>query len=260
MTDFTAALRRIDSRLHLPQPARSRVILELAGDLDELYRHYRDTGLSEAAAREAALADLDASDEVLTALAEVHASGLRRSMDRMMRQAEAAWARALLLAVLVGVVVVTARAALTPRFMEDAGVFLWPVGLCLLAGLATGGMLLLRLQRFDVSDPAPAREPLDRLALLILAQGVIAGIGCWVELYWASGRVVDAGGQLAVHLFTWLIRCSALLSAGLGGALILAVVWFFASYRTAVIEDARAALLLTVPTLNDRPRGGGGEE
>ena len=46
MTDFTAALRRIDSRLHLPQPARSRVILELAGDLEELYRHYRATGLS----------------------------------------------------------------------------------------------------------------------------------------------------------------------------------------------------------------------
>jgi len=259
MTDFTAALRRIDARLHLPQPARSRVILELAGDLEELYQHYRDRGLSESEAREAALADLDASDEVLTALSEVHASGIRRGMDRMMRQAEAPWARALLLVVLAGVVVVTARAALTPRFMEDAGVFLWPIGLCLLAGLATGGMLLLRLQRFDINDSTPAREPLDRLALLILAQGLLAGVGAWVELYWASGRVVDAGGQLTVHLFAWAVRSSALLSAGIGGALILAVVWFFASYRTAVIEDARAALLLTVPTLNEIPPGGGGE-
>ena len=83
MSDFAAALQRIDARLHLPQPARSRVILELASDLEDLYGHYQSKGLSKAEAREAALADLDASDEVLTALSEVHASGARRSMDRV---------------------------------------------------------------------------------------------------------------------------------------------------------------------------------
>jgi hypothetical protein len=259
MRDFAAALRRIDSRLHLPQPARSRVILELAGDLEELYEHYRGKGLSEDAAGEAALSDLDASDDVLTALAEVHASGARRGMDRLVRQADAPWARALLLVVLAGGMVAAARAALTPMFVEDAGVFLWPVALCLLAGLATGAMLLLRLQRFDADDPSPARALLDRLALLIVAQVIIAGVGAWLELYWAAGRMVDARGELTVHLFGWLVRSSALVSAGILGALVLAVLWIFASYRTAVLEDARVALLMKVPELEGTDSKGGGE-
>jgi len=249
MSDFAAALQRIDRRLHLPQPARSRVILELASDLEDLYGHYRDKGLSEAEAREAALADLDASDEVLTDLSEVHASGARRGMDRIVRQVDARWARALLLVVLGGAVVVAARVALSPKFVEDAGVFLWPIGLCLLAGLATGGLLMLRLQRFDADDPAPARSALDRLAVLILAEGVLAVFGSWLELYWAAGRMVEAQGAITVNLFGWLVRSSAVLSVGLLSGLILAVVWFFASYRTAVLEDARAALLMTVPEL-----------
>lgn len=259
MTDFAAALRRIDARLHLPQPARSRVILELAGDLEELYGHYLGRGLSEEAAREAALSDLDASDEVLTALAEVHASAVRRGMDRLVRQAEAPWARALLLVVLAGGVVAAARVALAPRFLADAGVFLWPVGLGLLAGLLTGVTLLLRLQRFDADDPRPARALLDRLAVLIFGEVAVAALGAWLELYWAAGRMAAAGGEMTVHMFDWLVRSSALMSSGILGALVLAVVWFFASYRTAVLEDARAALLMTVPELEGTDSRGGGD-
>ena len=252
MTDFAEALRRIDARLHLPQPARSRVILELATDLEALYRHYLDTGLAEEEARLAALSDLDATDEVLTDLAEVHVSAVRRGMDRLVRQIDSGWTRALLLVVLAVVAGTAARVVLSPMFVEDAGLFLWPMGLCLLAGGATGGLLLMRLQRFDADDPAPARGPLDRIAVLLLGEGILALFGTWMELYWAVGRMVDDTGQITPQLFAWLVRGSALLSAGIAAALILAVVWFFASHRTAVIEDARAALLMTVPTLGSR--------
>jgi hypothetical protein len=252
MTDFASALRRIDRRLHVPQPVRSRVILELAGDLEALHGHYLAKGLGETEAREAALADLDASDEVIAALAEVHASPVRRGMDRVVRQMDAPWARGLLLVVLVGGVAAAARAALSPMFVEDAGVFLWPLGVVLMAGLAAGGMLLIRLQRFDADDPARARRAADRLAVLIFVEGTLAGLGSWLELYWAAGRMAEAGGDITVNLFGWGVRTAALLSAGIAASLVLAVVWFFASHRLAVLEDARAALLLTVPELEGR--------
>ena len=258
MTDFAEVLKRIDGSLHLPQPARSRVILELAADLEELYRLYREKGLSDGEARAAALNDLEASDDVLMDLAEVHASALRRGMDRLVRQAESGWARALLLVMLVAVAVVTARVVLSPTFVEDAGVFLWPMGLCLAVGLAMGGMLLLRLQGFDVDDPAPARTALDRLAVLILTEGVLALVGAFMELYWAAGRMMDEGGPITPGFFDWLVRGSALLSTGMAAALILAVVWFLASHRVAVIEDARAALLMAVPALADEDGNTGG--
>ena len=47
MSRFAELLGRTAARLDIPQPARSRVLLELAGDLDALYEHYRGLGLEE---------------------------------------------------------------------------------------------------------------------------------------------------------------------------------------------------------------------
>ena len=259
MSDFADALRGIDQRLHLPQPARARVILEIAGDLEDLYGHYVSSGMTEEDARKAALAGLDATDEVLRELSEVHASGMRRSMDRLVRQADSGWARALLWVVVAGAVVTAARVVLSPMFVDDAGVFLWPIGLSLVAGVAIGVLLLVRLQRFDADDPGPARRSLDRIATLIAAEGFFAGAGIWAELYWAVGRMAGDGGPLTPGFFAWVVRSSALLCAGLASALILALVWILVSHRTAVMEDARAGVLMAVSSVsrNNSETGGG---
>lgn len=258
MTDFADALRNVESRLHIPQPARSRVILELAADLEELHRYYLAKGLADEDARTEALDHFDATDDVLAALVKVHSSALRRGMDQLVRHAEEGWARALLTGVLVVVVAGATRVALNPTFVADAGIFLWPVTAVLAWGLAVGGTLMIRLQRFDTDDTGPLRRPLDRLMRLAGAQLAIVGFGTWFELYLAGRRMAATGGQeMAVHFFHWLVRAAALVSAGLAGALILAVVWFLVATRAAVIEDARAALLLAVPEFEE-PRQGGG--
>ena len=40
MSRFAASLREISGRLNLPQPARARVLTEIAGDLDDLYQAF----------------------------------------------------------------------------------------------------------------------------------------------------------------------------------------------------------------------------
>ena len=40
MKQFTALLKSINERLDLPQPTKSRIILEIAADLDDLYQLY----------------------------------------------------------------------------------------------------------------------------------------------------------------------------------------------------------------------------
>lgn len=47
MNPFNPLLKRINDKLDLSQPAKSRIVLEIAADLEDLYRIYRDRGLSE---------------------------------------------------------------------------------------------------------------------------------------------------------------------------------------------------------------------
>jgi hypothetical protein len=47
MTRFSDTLRALNERLDLPQPVRSRILLEIAGDLEDLEQHFLDSGLSQ---------------------------------------------------------------------------------------------------------------------------------------------------------------------------------------------------------------------
>jgi len=47
MTQFTPILKRINERLDLPQPTKSRIILEIASDLEDTFRFYLQKGLDE---------------------------------------------------------------------------------------------------------------------------------------------------------------------------------------------------------------------
>ena len=63
MTRFTDTLTKLNDRLDLPQPVRSRILLEIASNLEALYPHFRGDGLCEEAARRQAVEHCDLSDE-----------------------------------------------------------------------------------------------------------------------------------------------------------------------------------------------------
>ena len=76
MSRFAEVLTRISAGLDLPQATRSRILLEMAGDLEDLYQHHRSQGLDEAQATRRAEEAFVASDEALKHLAHIHeASG-----------------------------------------------------------------------------------------------------------------------------------------------------------------------------------------
>ena len=68
---FVPELRRISAELRLPEPARSRVLLEMAADLEALYLHFRERGLTDdeavALAGERLLASPEAVDGLILA-------------------------------------------------------------------------------------------------------------------------------------------------------------------------------------------------
>ena len=54
MTRFAPLLKSINDRLDLPQPTKSRIILEIAADLEDLYQFYQNQGMNESEAAQKA--------------------------------------------------------------------------------------------------------------------------------------------------------------------------------------------------------------
>ena len=147
MSRFAPLLRRTGQRLEIPQPARSRVLLELAGDLEDLYDLYLQRGLDEVEAARRVEEKFAVSDDVLIQLTRLHQSALRRWLDRLSEQAQTRWERSILAAVIQFVVVVTGPKLVTITFDRDASGWIWGVAIIGVIALALGLLISRAITR-----------------------------------------------------------------------------------------------------------------
>jgi hypothetical protein len=72
MARFEAALRRAEAALAVPAPARARILVEMAGDLDALFEAYRARGLTDAEAAARAASALGVGGDAAHELTRLH--------------------------------------------------------------------------------------------------------------------------------------------------------------------------------------------
>jgi hypothetical protein len=243
MRSFVEVLRPLSARLPLPQPARTRVLLEIAADLEDMYRHYRASGLSEEEARLKAVDTFDLSEEALSELVRVHTSFFRRLLDRLSSQAQSRWERGLLLVVAGTLSFVCVQLVLRGEIVAVAGTQVWPTLICGMAGLTLGLIKFYQLHIKQDHELRRARRGLDAIAILAGVQVFLGFLVAWFTLYLTARRMTEDVEYAGVHLFHWLLSASALLSVSLMGALLTAMIWFALARRVAGIADAEAALL-----------------
>jgi hypothetical protein len=244
MNDTTRALRELNDRLDLPQPAKARVLLEVAADLRELEEHFVGEGLTRGEASRRALERCDLSDEVVSDLVRVHTSVYRRFLDRLGGRAQTRWERTLLVVALAFVVATTGRLVVSAEIFAVAGTPLW-----LAAVLALGAFVIFARKLHAVylkQDHDTTRLRRGLSALPLLAGGVVVVGACahWFGLYVVARRVAADPGSLAVQWMGWLHRSSAALVVCLFVGVVIAVAWFVLATKVGRIEEAEASVLL----------------
>ncbi len=244
MNRFTETLQDINERLDLPQPARSRVLLEIAADLDGLHAHYLDRGLPEDEARRRAVEQCDLSDEALAELARVHLSAYRRFLDRLSAQARTRWERAVLAVLLVFVAVLAGRMAVGTGMFSAAGPAAWvAAGLTLIAlGLGLHKLYSAHLEQ----DHDLVRLRAGTGTLLVLAgSNLVLGVYAYsLVLYRVARQMAFDLEETAPLVVQRLLSGSALVEMCLFAAILCAVLWFLVENKIGRIEEAEAALLL----------------
>lgn len=240
MDRFGRVLRRVDRRLEAPEPERSRILMELAGDLENLYRAYRERGLEEAEARRRAEEWLVPSRMTLESLGAVHLPAFDRLLDRLggtlRGRIELGLAAVVsLVATAAGVFGVLRSEALTP-----AAPGLWLVAGLGALGLGTGVRQLYPLfVRGDRLGPG-WRRAVDRV-LAAAAGTALAGRIAGVLRLTLTAALTGTGGASA-PFWSQLSTAAGVAAVGLGASLLLSLLWLLLRVRVDLVSRARAEL------------------
>lgn len=245
MSRFATTLQTIADRLDLPQPARSRVLLELAADMDDLDRHFLGQGLAEDEARLRVLEQFDLSDAAMSELAAVHHGPARRLLDRLPARNLRLWERTLLVVMALAAVHTGGWFTRSSQVMHDAGAQAWAVlavaviVLILAAGKAY--QLFIR-QDHRVRRLRTGLAPVLGLSVGMMALGFVLP---WVQVLLRLGRPTDLH-PVAV-MMDWVISTTAMLQVSLGLGLLGALAWFGLAQAVLRIERHESEVLLHLP-------------
>lgn len=244
MSRFAQVLSDADARLAVPEPARSRILLEIAADMEDLHLEYLGRGLSEEDADRAVIDHFDLSEDVLRELVRVHDTPLQRSLEHLTGPVRGVGSRLLMVFLALFVTVGSGSLLFRGNLYRDASGLVWAIMPVLALGLAIAGRYAYRAFKGGGAWCPGLRSGLGRLlglAALILA---VTGGGLWVELYLSALRVRAAPRETLIYLVGWLHMASATLVIALSGALVLGFLWFFLDTRLRRDELTAANHLL----------------
>jgi hypothetical protein len=244
MNELTRTLREIHARLDLPQPARSRVILEIAQDIRGMEGELIGAGMAPDQARRAALERCDLSDEAIAELVRVHAPPYRRFLDRLGAQARTRWERGLLVLACVIIALASGRMATSADVFGAGGVVAWLACAVAAVAVALGAVRVYAAFLAQDHDPARLRRGHALLPVLAAYNVFLAAVGAWGGFYRLAWGCVADPSRAVVLLTGWLRATSAATVVCLLSAIMIAALWYLLENKIAGIEQAEASVLL----------------
>lgn len=244
MKRFSAILMNIDKLLNIPQPSRSRVLLEISADMQDLYEHYVRQGLDDEQAMNRTIEEFDLSAEEVAAIARVHDSSLGRFLDRFSARTRGTLESTALALTMIPVALVAYRLAASGGMFKDSGMWILPLLVGAIAAIALGVSKWYGLFVVKNHNIRAVRKRLNVVLYIALGQLVTGFVGMYIDLFqtWVTSSADKA--MTTRYLAYWLQRSSALLSTAMIAALVSGLIWVVTSGKAVSIEQYEAELII----------------
>lgn len=239
----------------LHHPVRTRILLELAGDVEALTADLRRAGLPDEEAARRAAERVVPSEEALDALVRLHRPLYRRLTAPLPDSALRRWERGTLL--VVTTVVLAAGVILLGRhgLLDAPSPFLWAI-----FGLAGGTVAVILAKGFQLfvrrdHRPGSLDRGLGTLLALSATAILVAGAGTVTDL-WTLAATLEAGVPDPVSLLTaWLFREAVLLATALLTAVSGGLAWFLLAQGAAAVREGDQVVRRTLeaPPASPKP-------
>ncbi len=256
MKKFAYILRDLSEKLELPQPVKSRILLEVSADIEDFYYIQLDDGCTEDEAITKVEEKFIFTDESLSNLKEIHKTFYDRIVNKFSEHARNRWERMLLILTLLFITAYSGKQMLTMEFLRNASKFIWPVyGF----GLIIVTIGLMKVYSLYIKKDHSINKLRSGLPELLLCGGfsIITGItGYFVELYQAGyyGILLDIDLFFVIPVFSSdspllvmvesMISTSAMIMASLTVGLLTGLIWYILTNKVLKVEQAEAILLL----------------
>ena len=258
MNRFTPILKQINEKLDLPQPQKSRIILEIAADLEDMYNVYLNTGLDEDKAAQKAIEKFKLDTATLKELAQIHQTALQKMYHNISASVRRWWERAILAIILIVISLLTLRVTMTSQFFAQASWFVCPM---LAIFMLISVLFLVKVYKLFIKKEHSihrVRSGLSFILFLIGVNFIIGILGYIVELYASGSNVyfltlwgsliteydVVKSATTNVNIMQWHIKYASVALMNITVTVITAVMWFILSSIVHKIEQDEAAYLL----------------
>jgi len=240
MNQFTPILKKINEKLDLPQPTKSRIILEIAADMEDAYSLYLQQGMSEREAMTKVKETFAFTDSALRELTEIHQTFFRRLMGKFSEQAANRWERVVLFVVFLFVIAITTKTFATTPFFSQASNFIFPI-----SGLFVGIILIAKVKFYQLyirkdHDVKKLRRWMSWIVILGIANLVISFTGGIFEFL----AIPKLTGDIFQNSLAQMIKFSTVGMVGSLVTILTAIIYFFLNSKIQKIEQAEASILL----------------
>ena len=258
MSRFSSLLQSINDRLDVPQPRKSRILLEIAADLEDAYAFFIEQGHTDDEATQLTQERFILDDSTIAELTSVHQPLMKKILDRFSLQVQNRWERIILVLTLLTVAAVSGQVMMTSTFFENSSPFVWPVWGISIAGLVLFFFKFYNLYILKNHNIKTVRKGIHSMALLGLLSLLIGLTGYFYELLLNGIQTVLPGGSLItvvctvvdspdriINIHNCYIRTSTVMMASLFVFMFLGLLWYVLMNKAAKIEMAEAQSILS---------------
>jgi hypothetical protein len=250
MKRFVQHLKSIEERLDLPQPLKSRIILEIAADMEDLFNHFKEKGMGDEEAITEVERKMEITEDSLEALSQVHKSGLQRLLDRLDLQTRNRWEKVVLVLTILILAVLSLRSVLAIPMITRSSIFVWPI-----LGIGFMGLTVFFMRSFQLyiarnHEPRSLRRGLPLLLFFAGSSFMIGILGYLMEILKAGkhGILMDykiiymispnrLGPDLDLQsLTTWMMQSASLIMVSMLVTISMAFLWFILFNKVQRIE------------------------
>lgn len=244
MNPFAATLKTIYSELDLPQPEKSRILLEISADMEDCYQTYLDSGIPEKEAFQQTQDQFSLDSNNLQALVQIHTPPVKRMMDRFSQQAQSRWEKTILLLLLCLILAFAGPDLISMQMIRDAGKYAAPILTFALLGLL---VFLFKVYHLNLKKSYDIHRLRDGIMLLLFlgGAGLMTGIvGSCTETVQLTKHVLADMDSFLYHFLHTLVQNSAMITMGILNAISVGIYWFILIRKIEEIEQSELRMLL----------------
>lgn len=256
MKNFKHILTDLNDRINLPQPEKSRILLEISSDMEDLYNFHKSKGLSESDAKKLVEEKFEFDDNALSQLVNIHETVYRKFLNKLSRTAQTRWERSLLLFIVIFISIFAFREIFTTRFFLKSSDFIFPVigflfVIFILSVIKSYNLFIKK--EHDIKNLRKGIPAILFFGILNLTAGLT---GYFIEIYKSgeSGILIetfilplistkDTGISINISV-EWFLKISAMLMGCMLVTIFSVFIWFTLINKVIKIEQAEARMLL----------------